>query len=131
MDGARRTCTEEDIPKLKSMAGKYSAAQIARELKRGLPATVMKAHSLRISLRQKPRKSSFLAETVVAPDSAEIDLRVYFTESDILIVHTTCDGNKPTPVGPPDRRVQSDARSVARIWYLGQGTRPPDRQVRF
>jgi hypothetical protein len=48
--------TPEEISKLKSMAQKYPAARIAEELGRGLSATVVKAHELKLSLRiQKPK----------------------------------------------------------------------------
>jgi hypothetical protein len=46
-----RRWTTDDIAKLKEMAGKYPAAQIAAELGRGLSATRVKAHLLRVSLR--------------------------------------------------------------------------------
>ena len=63
--GAPRRWTPGDITKLKSMARRYPAARIAQELGRGLPATVMKAHTLGISLRLKPKRGS-----------GETDLRV-------------------------------------------------------
>ena len=48
--------TPEEISKLKSMAQKYPAARIAEELGRGLSATVVKAHELKLSLRMhKPK----------------------------------------------------------------------------
>jgi hypothetical protein len=43
----RRRWTEDYLAKLKSMAGKYPAHQIAIELDRGLPAVVMKAFEIR------------------------------------------------------------------------------------
>jgi hypothetical protein len=49
----RRRWTEDDLAKLKSMAGMYSSHRIAIELDRGLPAVVMKAFEMRISLKQK------------------------------------------------------------------------------
>ena len=49
----RRRWSADDMAKLQSMARKYPAAQIAAELGRGLAATMMKAHELRISLRMK------------------------------------------------------------------------------
>ena len=43
--------TADDIAKLRNMAGSYPAAQIAAELGRGLSATRVKAHLLKVSLR--------------------------------------------------------------------------------
>ena len=54
----RRPWTPEDILKLRSMAQKYPTTQIARELKRGRSATIMKAHQLRISLSLNPKRGS-------------------------------------------------------------------------
>ena len=54
----RRRWSEIDVAKLRSLATQKPAAQIAAELGRGLPATVMKAHELRISLRLKPKSGS-------------------------------------------------------------------------
>jgi hypothetical protein len=58
----RRRWTPEDIDLLKSLARRYPAEQIAKELGRGLPATVMKAHTLGISLRLKPKRESGQAD---------------------------------------------------------------------
>jgi hypothetical protein len=46
-----RRWTVDDIAKLKEMAGKYPATQIATELGRGPSATRVKAHQLKVSLR--------------------------------------------------------------------------------
>jgi hypothetical protein len=54
----KRPWTEEDIAKLKSMARRYPTRQIAKTLGRGVPATIMMAHVLRISLRLKPKNGS-------------------------------------------------------------------------
>jgi hypothetical protein len=43
----------EDISKLKNMAQKYPAAKIAEELGRGVAATYVKAHELKVSLRYR------------------------------------------------------------------------------
>jgi hypothetical protein len=48
--------TSDEIAKLKAMAQKYPAAKIAAELGRGLPATRVKAHQLRISLSNYARQ---------------------------------------------------------------------------
>ena len=48
-----RRWTPEEISKLKSMAQKYPSAKIAEELGRGLAATVVKAHWLKMSLRYR------------------------------------------------------------------------------
>ena len=52
----RRRWSADDMAKLQSMAGKYPAKHIAAELGRGLSATMVKAHQLRISLRMKHRE---------------------------------------------------------------------------
>jgi hypothetical protein len=49
----RRRWSADELAKLKSMARKYPAAQIAAELGRGLAGTITKAHELQISLRMK------------------------------------------------------------------------------
>jgi hypothetical protein len=56
----RRRWTEDDLAKLKSMAGKYPSHRIAIELDRGLPA-VVKAFEMRISLRQSVTRDSSAA----------------------------------------------------------------------
>ena len=60
----RKPWTEEDIAKLKSLARRVLTRQIAKELGRGVPATVRMAHSLKLSLRRRPKKGS-----------GEVDLR--------------------------------------------------------
>jgi hypothetical protein len=64
-----RPWTEEDIEKLRSMARRYPTKAIARELGRGVPATVMMAHSLRISLRLKPKKGSGICDLREPPEA--------------------------------------------------------------
>lgn len=54
----RRRWSQADVEKLKLMATKKPVAAIAAELERGVAATVMKAHELRISLRLKPKRGS-------------------------------------------------------------------------
>ena len=51
----RREWTNDDIAKLKSMAGKVRAEVIAAELGRTVGSTAVKAHELRISLRYLPK----------------------------------------------------------------------------
>lgn len=53
-----RPWTTEDIATLRNLARRLPTAQIAKELGRGVSATVMKAHSLGISLRLKPKRGS-------------------------------------------------------------------------
>ncbi len=48
----------EEILKLKSMAQRYPAAKIAEELGRGLAATTVKAHALKVSLRYRRQSAS-------------------------------------------------------------------------
>ena len=62
----RKPWSEEDIAQLQSMARRYPTKEIARQLGRGVPATVMMAHTLKISLRLRPKKGS-----------GETDLRVH------------------------------------------------------
>ncbi len=62
-----RAWTEEDIEKLRSMARRYPTKDIAKALGRGVPATVMMAHSLRISLRLKPKKGSGVIDLSEVP----------------------------------------------------------------
>ena len=50
--------TEDDIAKLKRMAGKVAAKDIAAELGRSRGATVMEASKLRLSLRCSKRQQS-------------------------------------------------------------------------
>jgi hypothetical protein len=66
----RRPWTDEDIAKLQSMARRYPTKHIAKELGRGVPATVMMAHSLRISLRLKPKKGSGISDMRPSFDEA-------------------------------------------------------------
>ena len=66
----RRRWSDDDMAKLQSMAGKYPAKHIAAELGRGLPATMVKAHQLRISLRRKPHREG----GTVDPGPAGFDL---------------------------------------------------------
>ena len=65
----RKLWTEEDIAQLKSLARRYPTKEIAQQLGRGMPATIMMAHALKISLRLRPKKGS-----------GEVDLRVHSTE---------------------------------------------------
>lgn len=51
--------TAEDVLTLQAMARKYPPEQIAAELGRGVTATLVKAHELRITLK-KPSASSSL-----------------------------------------------------------------------
>ena len=60
--------TPDEISKLKSMAQKYPAAKIAEELGRGLSATVVKAHELKLSLRV--RKAKVGQEEVTSTEAA-------------------------------------------------------------
>jgi hypothetical protein len=52
-DTGRRPWSEDDIAKLKSMAGKLPAKDIAAELGRSAGATVVEASKLKISLRTR------------------------------------------------------------------------------
>lgn len=54
MPDNRRTWTEEDIAKLKDMAGKLALQEIAKELGRTPGATAVVASKLKVSLRTRP-----------------------------------------------------------------------------
>jgi hypothetical protein len=71
---SKRPWTPDDVAKLRSLARKIPTAQIARELNRGLSATVMKAHSLRISLRLKPKRGSRQLDLRHDPTSGFADI---------------------------------------------------------
>jgi hypothetical protein len=58
----KRPWIDEDIAKLRGMARRYPTNQIANELGRGVPATVMKAHELKLLLRMKPKKGSGITD---------------------------------------------------------------------
>ena len=58
----RMSWTEEELARLRALAGEQSTRQIAEELDRGIGATVAKAHELGISLRKK-REFKFLGAT--------------------------------------------------------------------
>jgi hypothetical protein len=51
----RKRWTDEDLAKLRRLARTISTVEIAAQLGRGVSATVMKAHELRISLRLVPK----------------------------------------------------------------------------
>ena len=53
-----RPWTEEDIAKLRSMAQRYPTQTIAARLGRGVSATMVKAHQLRLSLKVKSKAPS-------------------------------------------------------------------------
>ena len=58
--------TPEEISKLKRMAQKHPVAHIAAELGRGLAATTVKAHELKLSLRVKKPPEANSAEDEAA-----------------------------------------------------------------
>lgn len=63
MPDNRRPWTEEDIAKLKSMAGKLALKDIAKQLGRTAGATAVEASKLKVSLRTRtyfggPRRAS-------------------------------------------------------------------------
>ena len=65
-----RRWSEDDVAKLRSMAQKFSTAHIAVQLGRSVPATILKAHQLHISLRVRPPKGRLVTE----PGSSDINL---------------------------------------------------------
>ena len=50
---SRLPWTDEEVTKLRSLAGNHATAHIAQELGRGVAATIAKAAELQISLRKK------------------------------------------------------------------------------
>jgi hypothetical protein len=54
MSETRRPWSENDIAKLKSMAGRLPAKEIAAELGRSSGATVVEASKLKVSLSMRP-----------------------------------------------------------------------------
>jgi hypothetical protein len=70
----RRPWTPDDVARLRIMAGKYPTARIARELGRGHSATVMKAHSLGVSLRLIPKRGSRHVELIPEAGPTGMDL---------------------------------------------------------
>jgi hypothetical protein len=68
-----RAWSDADVSKLMAMAGRYRAEQIAIELGRGLGATIVKAHQLRISLSTRPKRRRF---PMVDPGPARMDLSI-------------------------------------------------------
>jgi hypothetical protein len=69
-----RRWSADDLAKLKNMAQKFPAAHIAAELGRGLSATMVKAHQLRVSLsvslRMKKKKASDFASADTSADQS-------------------------------------------------------------
>jgi hypothetical protein len=57
-----RRWTADDVAKLKNLAQKHRAAEIAAQLGRSQSATAVKAHQLGLSLRVPERKESDTAE---------------------------------------------------------------------
>lgn len=66
----RRRWTGKDLANLRSMAGKYSTAQIASMLDRGKPAVTLKAHQLGVSLKMDRLRPLEMA----APDSPMLEI---------------------------------------------------------
>ena len=69
MPDTKRPWSEDDIAKLKSMAGKFPTKEIAAELGRSVGATLVEASKLKVSLRtrphiDRPRRVSVDASTI-------------------------------------------------------------------
>jgi hypothetical protein len=67
-----RRWSADDVAKLKIMAQRFPASQIAAELGRGLSATMVKAHELRLSLRMKRDREG--KSPSLDPGAAGLDL---------------------------------------------------------
>ena len=65
--GEHRPWTDEDIAKLRSMAGKYPSAEIATALGRGLAATKVMAHKRKVSLSIQRRRGTRPDEQISDP----------------------------------------------------------------
>jgi hypothetical protein len=72
---SRRPWTPDDVAKLRAMARRLPTVQIAKELERGVSATVMKAHALGISLKLKPKRGSEQPDLQTDPTSNFADSR--------------------------------------------------------
>jgi hypothetical protein len=66
-----RRWTDEEISTLKEMAGKFPAKTIASELRRGLGATIVRAHLEGIPLRARPKQQT---QPEIDPGPAGMDL---------------------------------------------------------
>ena len=66
MPGSGRAWTEDDIAKLKAMAGRVPSERIAAELGRSDGAVAVEACKLRVSLRTRPRGPRAKAEGATA-----------------------------------------------------------------
>ena len=66
----RRAWSDEEIAKLRSMAKRYPTRVIAAELGRGVSATMVKAHELRLSLKVQSKK---IIEPTADPGPAGFD----------------------------------------------------------
>jgi hypothetical protein len=65
----RRPWSEDDVAKLRSMAGRLPAKEIAAELGRTPQATMVEASKLKISLSTRPDKArAAVFRTVIRPD---------------------------------------------------------------
>jgi tRNA A58 N-methylase Trm61 len=66
MPESKRAWTEDDIAKLKALAGKEPGERIAAELGRTFAAVTMQASKLGLSLRTKPRSRTKTADGATA-----------------------------------------------------------------
>jgi hypothetical protein len=70
-----RRWNEDDIAKLRDLAQKRSRAEIAAQLGRGVSATVVKAHKLKISLSTRRRNKAQPQSAVDPRQPSDIELR--------------------------------------------------------
>ena len=73
----RKPWTEEEMARLRNLAGSYTTAQIAQELGRGVPATIAKARELQISLRKKRKLGLKNQSNCPEPGPAGLDVRLW------------------------------------------------------
>ena len=75
--GEHRPWTDEDVAKLRSMAGKYPSAEIATALGQSLAATKVMAHKLKVSLSIQRRPGTGQTDSLATRvlDSGEARLQ--------------------------------------------------------
>ena len=67
MPDSRRAWTDDDIARLKSLAGKLPVKDVAAQLGRTPGATVVEASKLRLSLRVRSQKRTDVDEATANP----------------------------------------------------------------
>jgi hypothetical protein len=66
--------TEDDILRLKDMAGHYAVPFIAEKMDRSVGGVVFKAHQLKIGLRSRNRVGDSISSLDPGPDGFDLDV---------------------------------------------------------